>query len=528
MLRRHDSSANATPKQPRKRIVLDDTTSQADGTSSMYEQHEQQFVATCIQQLTTTIDEKNSNNGNSISQVQFSTFVIRYCRSDDTVRGSECSSALYFFPDLPNELQIEFVRYTTDTCPSDATDDASLQDCLETLNAGDVLFYVNVDTLPDLCSSTFDLMISTNLIVFNNDTMIPNTTAPIATPPPPASLAPTLSPPSDKSGLSSVGMLGIVTTAIFAMMFATQCALLHHRRRNSKKRQMANDVVALREDESVVSSEHSHELLSSIEEVQEVQNTTASTEDQGGTTTKIPTVDDSDSTVSSGSTWRRGSLKGKINTNLHGPKETTTPRASTRSPPRHRSSSSDSRGNRRSKGASSNKFFYPQPLITENLSDSNPVHIRKRFHRKKPGSFPFDDEEINQAINTDDSSPDDVVELTLQQKPKLIVQTNFKAATSSVVSPQPQLPPPMAQVGKENDTVARQNVRKVDITSANKQTTATASNELKQGTSISLSKNNILSQRDHQKLPAIVNNERLFVDPNVPPTTAISRGLHQT
>jgi hypothetical protein len=352
-----------------------------------------------------------------VSQVQYASFVIRYCRNDmnDNIRGSECTDALFFFPDLPIELQLEFVRYTSCVTFAGTTEDMTLEDCLANYNDSNELFYMeNINKIPDLCNATFPLMITTDLLVYHDET-----NAPIATittqPTTSITSAPTHEPTTtpiqniDTFRLSSVGILGITITILFAMMFGSQCLLWQYRKHQQLFKKRQNDVMALQEDESVVASEHSHELQTPLtDDMVDVKSTSSSITNQKHAT------------------------------------------------PRSISKSSHQHQNRRSKNV---RFVYPPPLVTENLSENNPVNTRKRFSNKShTGNFPFDEEAMRRVEATSDTSPtthiNDAINPTKQKNhstTKLNVNTSVRASEVSMISAQAQPHRPIiAQSGKEN------------------------------------------------------------------------------
>ena len=58
---------------------------------------------------------------------------------------------------------------------------------------------------------------------------------------------------------------------------------------------------------------------------------------------------------------------------------------------------------------SKRRFAYPQALITENLSEDNPFHVRKRFNHSKGRSFTFDEDGCSRP---EDLVPADILSKT--------------------------------------------------------------------------------------------------------------------
>jgi hypothetical protein len=421
--------------------------------------HEELFIETCINELMADSD--------LVSQTKFAAFIIQYCRKNEDVRGPECTNALFFFKDLPNEIQLEFLRHSEDVCPFDVvdSDDSLLQDCLDELNAKGGLFFVGTDRTSALCTSTFDLMILANLIL--NITTYPATSAPLSTSPPNAPIAPTSAPLNvlrsqlptidhnldheNDAGLSSVGILGIVITALFVILFLIQCILFHLRKRSSKNGRLANDVIALREDESVVASEHSHELLSPIAAFDNGSiSASPKNRDHSVDPSLTPTDDfDSQSAIQSGGRFIRAKPKSVEQQGCSRQKKSTTPRSAT-SVPRFRIVSFDSTRTSHSNDTTQ-KFLYPHPLITENLSDGNPVLFRKRFHKKLAGIFSFDEDDTSRFDDTSNNN------ISNKMTPAI----------------------PILQAGKENDVTATRNVQGKSTNSSGKHAAVTMRAESK-------------------------------------------------
>jgi hypothetical protein len=398
-----------------------------------------QFIESCIQQLTPS----ENDSAGQVSQVQYASFVIRYCRDETnkSIRGSTCTSSLFFFPDLPIELQLEFVRYTPCVVSQDTTEDMTREDCLANYNDSSELFFLaDINEIPNLCNATFPLMISTDLLMFNVETNAPIATI---TSQPTISIpsAPTFAPVSimttqhpttipirvDSSGLSSVGILGITITILFAIMFGSQCVLWQYRKHQQLHKKRQNDVMALQEDESIVASEHSHELqLPITDDIVEIKSTTSSS----------------------------------------GNPKYTTPRFSNKSS-RYGSSSDTHSQPGKNHRLKNGKFVYPPPLVTRNLSENNPVNTRKRFSNKpSSGNFPFDEDAMKRvsAMNSDTSSTVDETQnhsqhiqstrptTTISTTPTLNVNTKMKASDVSTTMIEPPQPPRpiVIQSGKEN------------------------------------------------------------------------------
>jgi hypothetical protein len=384
--------------------------------------HETNFIEACIEELTPT-----SKEDAKVSQVHYASFLILYCRDDanELIRGSECSNALFFYQDLPQSIQIEFVRYTS--CIQSTTEDMTLEECLDAYNKAGAAFYMDdVARVPALCTYTYPLMISTELLrgptsdapmvapTTTSQPTVPATTAPITAPVTIPTLSPmkTVSPtvqqptiinaiPKESSGISNVGILAITITILFAIMFTYQTLIVQYRKYyREHKKQHQNDAMALQEDESVVASENSHELLPPIPEESEViMDVIPSPNMQSYRFATEHTIDTTTTTALPESSSVRGkywlSTPKHANSSGHGSKVTTS-----------RSSSSNSQSpfryyNNCMKHVSDNgmQFTYPTPLETDNLSDSNPVHTRKRFQSKQ-GHFPFDTDTTNQPTRS--------------------------------------------------------------------------------------------------------------------------------
>ena len=402
-----------------------------DDTNESEQTLEIQFIESCNEELTPSDGEQDAG----VSQVQYASFVILYCRgvadgingSDSGMmlqleRGTQCTDTLFFFPDLPRILQLEFVQYTS--CYSEnvisATEDddiRTIDDCLDDYNDQGTKFYMeDTKLIRELCTFTYPLMISTDLISispFSNTSDAP-VVQPTATAAP--TIAPTFSatltlPPtttpmnidtnsSGSDGLPTVGILGITITIVFMIMFAHQfCKRKFKTYMNSpsmKKEQNSNEnnISALQEDGSVVASEHSHELGST-------PITTMEDDDDNGSSLRTTLGRNSDSAVKSAASPtspRRSWLSIRSPTN------------SSTSSHHHRfrfNSGNDGTAGGFPHSNNNNKFAYPKPLtvVTENLSDNNPVHSRKRFQNPNKsatttaGHFAFDHATTNQSTN---------------------------------------------------------------------------------------------------------------------------------
>ena len=432
---------------------------------------ESQFIQSCVETLTPAQDQESTSNNLEVSQVKFASFVILYCRdadgtagstsSDNEItwqheRGMQCTDTLFFFPDLPRILQLEFVRYTscysknvinTSTEDDDNNNNnnniTTIDDCLDDYNEQGSLFYMEDSTrVSELCTFTYPLMISSDLISTSSsnasDAPVPTTaTLPPSTAPLTGtqSLSPTIAPidstamtpttaPVDiiinsngSDGLSTVGILGITITILFMIMFVYQLLVWKCKNFTTKSSKNDNSMAALQEDESVVASEHSHELGSTpICTIDEEDG-----EDDGDHPTRHWDFDKSTRAASTAPGQRRSWLllrpstpKSPSVTSATGrsPKQTVTSRRSQSPHYHHRfyfnsNNGAGSGDNRQSNSGSfsNNKFTYPKPLaiVTENLSEDNPVHTRKRFQNPKKsdaaGHFPFDEGSKNQSTN---------------------------------------------------------------------------------------------------------------------------------
>lgn len=416
-MRPHASTLKIERKTVRRELQVDtaeDNDKTPADTVVPTTEHEH-YVTTCERQLMIA----SSQTG--ISQTAFSAFVTRYCR-DSVTRGPSCSNVLLLFQDLPPPLQLSFVEHSTHCSADD-----SQQQCLKELNAAGGLFYIGTDAIPSLCASTFDVLVTTNLLQPTTSTAptfsaqeeaIAPTNSPIysqplvdstasKTPTPRGSASP-IEGSSQSNGLSIGAVLGIAMTCFFAFALAAQFLLLK-RRRQAKP---PSDDPALHGDESV-SSENSQQLTPVAEphEAKSAQDDCSATSPTGSWLGKdIPRSKNRASSVGS-----RGRRK--------------TPRITSSKSARRRSRSSGSRSRsskdhsftypqvlhsedvidaRMQSKTTKRRFSYPQALVTEHLSQDNPVHIRKRFTHRKGSSFSFDDDDCNRTVNltpADDSIP---------------------------------------------------------------------------------------------------------------------------
>lgn len=403
------------------------------------------FVHACEQQLAIA-----SSDG-AVSQAAFAGFVTKYCRDSgaDALRGPACTAALFLFQDLPPSLQLSFVGFTTNNgCPS--SDDPS--QCLKMLNGDGGLFYVGADSISGLCASTFELMVDSNLLLLSSDepSAQPTTTnAPITGPPfhVRESVAPSASPLSfapqsqrgsgtdDRQMNTIVVALGITFTLCFMAAVAVKGMLW--RRRQSKPVVMSEVDPALQGDVSV-SSENSREFKPS------------------GAPEEPPAYEASDqkskqldsSATSSTNSWFPKSSSSNTSVGSSGRETVGSVSSSRRNP-----------GSGSHPGVAKDHFPYPQPLqqndttkkqfsrpralVTENLSEANPVHIRKRFKHGKACSFSFDEDDCGDRGNSVMADDSKTVKSSL---PHLRVDTGGPLVPSGAKPAELQC----AQVNKEN------------------------------------------------------------------------------
>jgi hypothetical protein len=218
----------------------------------------------------------------------------------------------------------------------------------------------------------------------------------------------------DSDGLSTVGILGITITILFMIMFLYHVVTWKckkYKNISSTKQQQLQQDNNLREDGSVVASEHSHELgLTPISTIDD---------DDATSVGNRPTLDRNFNrvarTASASPSPRRSwvllrpvtAKPPALTSNASGQSSTTRPRTSSRSKSPHhhlpfsfagKNVATTAHGNSSGSSNTNSKFTYPKPLtiVTENLSENNPVHTRKRFQNSKKrdaknGHFSFDD-----------------------------------------------------------------------------------------------------------------------------------------
>jgi hypothetical protein len=366
---------------------------------------EQRYVETCERQLTIASSQE------AISQTAYADFVTLYCR-DSTARGPACSDALQLFQDLPLPMQLAFFNLE---CSTEPTGNSQLA-C--------------PDAIPHLCASTYELMLSSNLLLNERTTSSePESKAPTAAParinaPSPSPLFSPLvdSTKSDMSlrgsaasasieeqdqGLSIVAILGISMTGCFVLALAY--GFLWKRKQN--KLMASSDDPALQGDESV-SSENSQQFSPASQETAD--------------------PDDEISMTSSNGSWFRTTPRSTSDNSSTGSRDQNkaprTHSCQTLLPMRE----SSSVGNLGQTFKNKNRFDYPQPLQSsdilspsvmlrsidkttkrrcsyplalsrENLSQDNPVHARKRFSHHKDSSFSFDEKDCSRTVGTDNS-----------------------------------------------------------------------------------------------------------------------------
>lgn len=332
---------------------------------------------------------------------------------------------MLLFQDLPLPVQIAFVQHMTNfTCSvlvtaavsattgKDATtasaaaaaaaipndDDRLLPLCLEELHAGGELFYVSDPTaIPSLCETTWETMISTQLleVLENNSTNNNATVAEDTVWTPPMAAAPggpSQQQQQTRSHLTAVLGLGIGMTVVFllAIVVKLKTTTRHYKsnRTNDKSppsptEGLGVDVINIRGDESFSSENSEPAAAAPSEETPD----TASPHGTGGNScthgAPLPTTTTSDFSISSSS---------------FGP-----------NPYRPENQFLSDRSNELLRNPSSlssikhhcgmlQRFPNPPPLVvTERLSDDNPVHQRKRFPRSNSSSsrvFTFEERDI--------------------------------------------------------------------------------------------------------------------------------------
>jgi hypothetical protein len=379
---------------------------------------EEVFVETCTHQLVSTAKE------GSISQVSFSAFVTRYCHdagsAGSVTRGPACSNAMLLFQDLPMALQLAFVEaMSSDACAQFGSD--QLPQCLVELNSAGELFYVLTTAAFNICSASFDLMLSTELLAAHSAfpvsyptksptlTSVDGNLVPSATPIQPGTGTP--SPPvlssearsdpsyngntatrsSRTSEVSVVIGLGIAMSVLFALAISASLVRRFLCTKSTKKAATSTEF-ALLGDESVssenslaaVPEETTLPLAGSADDSSQASST-------GGWFPKSSTP--KNATISTMSSAERRSQRPTVRAaSNHAMRSHSA--GSHRSTPRNSYSTNGTLVGGKSRKAKRRSSF-PQALVTENLSDDNPVHIRKRFGhgRSSSASFTFEESE---------------------------------------------------------------------------------------------------------------------------------------
>jgi hypothetical protein len=381
---------------------------------------EEVFVETCTLQLVSTAEE------GSISQVSFSAFLTRYCHdagsAGSVTRGPACSDVLLLFQDLPMALQLAFVEaMSDDTCAQFGT--VQLPQCLLELNSGGELFYVPTTATFNICSASFDLMLSTDLLAVHSalpvsyPTTSPTLGAEHGNVVPSASpIQGTLSPPVLSSvvrpdpsyngntargrtmEVSVVIGLGIAMSVLFALAISANLVRRFLCAKPTKKATTSTEF-ALLGDESV-SSENSHAAVP-----------------EETTLPHVLSADDSSQASSTGSWFPKSSTpkSATVTTATTSNDERHGQRSTVRAASKNHAKRSHSMGNYRTTPRNSystngtlggktrkakRRSSFPQALVTENLSDDNPVHIRRRFShgRSSSSSFTFEESEWSNRL----------------------------------------------------------------------------------------------------------------------------------
>jgi hypothetical protein len=380
---------------------------------------EEVFVETCTHQLVSTANE------GSVSQVSFSAFLTRYCHdagsAGSVTRGPACSDSMLLFQDLPLALQLAFVEaMSNDTCAQFGTD--QLPQCLLELNSGGNLFYVPTNAAFNICSASFDLMLSTDLLAVHSTLPVSYPTkrptlgtvngnmAPSATPIQPGTLSPPVlssegqSDPSyngnatGKTRTTEVSVvigLGVAMSVLFALAISASLARRFLCTKSTKKAATSTEF-ALLGDESV-SSENSHAAVP--EETTFPLLNALSADDSSQTSStgslwfpKSSTPKSATTAATTASSAERRGQRPTVRAALNHLKRSHST-GSHRSTPRNSYSTNGTLAGGKTR-KSKRRSSFPQTLVTENLSDDNPVHIRKRFsHGRSSGSFTFEESE---------------------------------------------------------------------------------------------------------------------------------------
>lgn len=407
------------------------------------------YVQTCQRQLLIAASQ------NVISQTDFAGFVSRYCR-DSVMRGPGCPKTSLIFQDLPLPLQLNFVGYKI-------CSDVSQLECLRYLNANAALFYIGVDAIPTLCTSTFELMLSNNLLMnatatatnisdygtktpaaSNSDsgTNTPisqsksQTKSPVShsnsgtkspasaptrghTPNPSLIFSPLVdatlkndtslrgstfnSANGNKPDSPPAAILGVTITSFVALLLLVKCLLCRVRRIKH-----VTEDPALQVDESIT-SENSQEFSPIVSHDAADQQST----------------EDDCSASSSSSSWFRITPKSASsnNSSIEIREKCISPRYSSSKSSKQKSSSAgcqdlsfETKNNLADSRTFSfddimqspspkfqpklkRRFSYPLALGPAIISQDNPVHVRKRFGHRKGGSFSSDDDDCSRTAD---------------------------------------------------------------------------------------------------------------------------------